>query len=311
MTTKKSKKIAINYVCELCDYNTFKKADYTKHLNTIKHENNKTTTDNNIKIDTSFQCEICQKKYSDRICLWRHKQKCKKNIQENIVINETHDNTSQNKESSDKELMMLIIKENAELKNMLIQQQNSMMELCKNGIYNNNIINTNNSHNKTFNLNMFLNETCKNAMNISDFVNSIQLQLSDLEDVGELGYVNGISNIIIKNLKELDVTQRPIHCTDAKREILYVKDGDKWEKENEKKERMILFVKNVAGKNIRMLNEFKKKYPDCMKSESNKSDHYNKLIVEAMGGSGFNFNEQHDKIIKRISKEVTINKLVI
>jgi hypothetical protein len=158
---------------------------------------------------------------------------------------------------------------------------------------------------------MFLNETCKNAMNISDFANSIQLQLSDLEDVGELGYVNGISNIIIKNLKELDITERPIHCTDGKREILYIKDHDIWEKENEQKDKMVKFVKNVANKNIKMLNEFKNNYPDCIRCESKISDHYNKLVMEAMGGSGNNYDEKHEKIIKKISKEVIIDKDVL
>ena len=145
-------------------------------------------------------------------------------------------------------------------------------------------------------------------MNITDFMNSIQLQLSDLEEVGELGYVNGISNIIIKNLKQLDITERPIHCTDVKREILYVKDQDKWEKENDQKEKMMWFVKNVANKNIRMLVVFKNKYPDCIKSESKHSDHYNKLVIEAMGGGTKNYDETHERIIKKISKEVTIDK---
>jgi hypothetical protein len=158
---------------------------------------------------------------------------------------------------------------------------------------------------------MFLNETCKNAMNISDFADSIKLQLSDLESVGELGYVNGISNIIIKNLKELDITQRPIHCTDAKREILYIKNRDRWEKEGEQKEIIMKFVNNVANKNIRMLNEFKKKYPDCCKYESKYSDYYSKLIIEAMGGSGGTDAEKNEKIVKKITKEVTIDKDIL
>jgi hypothetical protein len=191
-----------------------------------------------------------------------------------------------------------------------------MLKVLENGLYNNcnnsnNINNINNSNNKTFNLNVFLNETCKNAMNISDFMNSIQLQLSDLESVGELGYINGISNIIIQNLKKLDITERPIHCTDAKRETLYIKDQDKWKKEGEQKEIIVKFVSNVANKNIRMLSEFKKKYPDCCKYESKYSDYYSKLIIEAMGGSGGTDAEKHEKIVKKICKEVTIDKTVL
>jgi hypothetical protein len=201
------------------------------------------------------------------------------------------------------------MKENSQFKQLLLDQNKQIIELANKS--NNNVFNNVNCNNKTFNLNMFLNETCKNAMNISDFADSIQLQLSDLESVGELGYVNGISNIIIKNLKELDITQRPIHCTDAKREILYIKDRDKWEKEGEQKEIIFSFVNNIANKNIRMLNEFKKKYPDCCKYESKYSDYYSKLIIEATGGTGGLDTEKNEKIIKKISKEVTIDKAVL
>jgi uncharacterized membrane protein len=145
-------------------------------------------------------------------------------------------------------------------------------------------------------------------MNITDFVNSIQLQLSDLERVGKIGYVEGISNIITSNLKALDVTQRPIHCTDKKRETLYVKDEDKWEKENNEKKKLRKVIKHVAHKNSKLIPEFKNKYPNCVESESKKSDQYNKLIIEALGGSGDNDTEKEDKIIKKIAKEVIIDK---
>jgi hypothetical protein len=292
------------FECKICDFNCSKKSNWIQHIKTKKHvyrhNGNNLETSGNKKC---CLCEICGKKYLTNSGLWKHMQgKCGKLLNEKKqVVNEN--------------LVMMLIKENTDFKNNIFEQQNKMIEnqnmvieLCKNSFNINNIHNTNNSHNKTFNLNVFLNETCKNAMNISDFANSIQIQLSDLENVGELGYVNGISNIIIKNLKELDITQRPIHCTDAKREILYVKHDDKWEKEGEQKDKIIKFVKNIANKNIKMLIEFKNKYPDCVKRESRHSDHYNKLIIEAMGGSGNNDEEQHEKIIKKISKEVTIDK---
>jgi hypothetical protein len=203
------------------------------------------------------------------------------------------------------------MKENSDFKHLLIEQNNQILSLVNksgNNFNSNNV----NSNNKTFNLNMFLNETCKDAMNISDFMNSIELDLNDLINVGEMGYINGISNIIIKNLKELDITQRPIHCTDVKREILYIKDQDKWEKEGEHKERMLCFVKNIANKNIRMISEYKRRYPDCGKYESKYSDQYNKLIVEAMGGgSDKDEMESNEKIIKKITKEVIIDKTVL
>jgi hypothetical protein len=178
--------------------------------------------------------------------------------------------------------------------------------ITHNNINNNN--NTINSHNKTFNLQFFLNETCKDAMNIMDFVDSIKLQLSDLENVGKIGYVEGISNIIVKNLNSLDETKRPVHCTDSKREVMYVKDEDKWEKENEEKNKLRKAIKKVAHKNSKMLSEFRVKNPDCLKSTSKVSDQYNKLVFEAMGGKGDNDLEKEDKIIKNIAKEVTIDK---
>jgi hypothetical protein len=145
-------------------------------------------------------------------------------------------------------------------------------------------------------------------MNIMDFVDSIKLQLSDLERVGELGYIDGISNIIVKNLNDLDITQRPIHCTDKKREVLYVKDEDKWEKEDEEKKKLRKAINKVACKNQRMIPKFKEAHPDCIKASSRFSDQYNKMIIESMGGSGDNDLEKEDKIIKNISKNVIIDK---
>ena len=167
-----------------------------------------------------------------------------------------------------------------------------------------------NSHNKTFNLNVFLNETCKDAMNIMDFVDSLKLQLSDLESVGRLGFIEGISNIIIKNLNEMDVHKRPVHCSDSKREVMYIKDEDKWEKENENKNKLRKVIKKVASKNQRLLPKFKEEHPDCGKYHSKYSDQYNKLIVESMGGSGDNDVEKEDKIIKKIAKNVLIDKSI-
>jgi len=145
-------------------------------------------------------------------------------------------------------------------------------------------------------------------MNIMDFVNSMEIDLDDLEKVGELGYVNGMTNIILKNLKALDVTKRPVHCTDAKREILYIKDKDKWEKETDNKDKMKLALKYIVHKNAKMFNVFKAKYPDCIKSYSTRCDQYNKLVVEVLGGKGDNELQNNEKIIRRIAREVTIDK---
>jgi len=158
-----------------------------------------------------------------------------------------------------------------------------------------------------FKIRVALNEACKDAMNITDFVDTIQLQLSDLERIGQVGYVEGISNIIVKNLKALDVTQRPVHCTDKKRETIYIKDENKWEKDEEQ-QKMHNLVKKVASKNQRLLPKFKETHPDCNKSSSQYSDQYNKLIIEAMGGRGDNDYEKAEKIIKKIAKTVIVDK---
>jgi hypothetical protein len=179
-----------------------------------------------------------------------------------------------------------------------------MMEVIKNGTHN---TTHTNSHNKTFNLQLFLNETCKDAMNIMDFVDSIKLQLSDLERVGELGYIEGISNIIVKNLKDLDVTQRPVHCTDKKRETLYIKDEDKWEKDDERL-KLHKVVRKVTCKNQNLIPKFKEAHPDCNKYHSKFSDQYNKIIVESMGGPGDNDYEKEEKIIKKVSNQVFVEK---
>ena len=233
------------YSCEKCDYHTCNLYDYKKHINTIKHKScDKSifSMDENKKSqEHNFICENCNKKYKDNSGLWRHKKKC------NSINNDQNDNDPIKSESNDKELINYLIKENQDFKNLIL-------EIVKKDSYNNcNNITTTNSHNKTFNLQFFLNETCKNAMNISDFVDSIKLQLSDLENVAKIGYVEGLSKIIIKNLKALDVTERPVHCSDSKRDTMYVKDEDKWEKENENNHKVLKAIEDIANKNSKMV----------------------------------------------------------
>ena len=291
MTTILVPKSSDNFVCESCDYVTSRKSQYDRHLSTPKHKNTTNTTINTTnlvpKSSENFICE-CGKEYKHHSSLWNHKKKC----------NSTNDTDNNNNEIKElKELMKYLMKENSELKTM-------MFEVIKNGTHNN----TTNSHNKSFNLQFFLNETCKDAMNIMDFVDSIKIQLSDLENVGKLGYVDGISNIIAKNLNSLDETKRPVHCTDTKREVMYVKDEDKWEKEEDNKPKIRKLIKHVAHKNTKLLKDYKTKYPGCEKSESKYSEKYDKLIVEAFGGKGDNDDAKEDKIIKNILKEIKIEK---
>ena len=296
---EKGEKGEAKYYCIFCDYSCCVKFSYDRHILTSKHikhtqmkqnETNETKKEKKEKKEKNISDNICDcgQVYYSRTSLWRHKKIC------------TLEPPVKNNVSDKEDLINYLIKENNEFKNLIL-------EIVKKDTYTTTTNNTN-SHNKTFNLQLFLNETCKDAMNIMDFVDSVKLQLSDLEKVGEIGFVDGISNIIVKNLNALDVDKRPVHCTDSKRETLYIKDDNKWEKEHENKNRLRKVIKQIANRNSRMLREFKEKHPDCGKSESKYSDQYNKLIIEAMGGHGDNDLEKEDKIIRKITKEVVIDK---
>jgi hypothetical protein len=298
--------------CKLCDYSTSKKSQYDRHIGTLKHK--KLQNDSKMVVNDSdlvpkssktYNCE-CGKVYKYDSGYYRHKKVCKYN--DNFI-----EKQNQNLNFVTPELVLELIKDNKDMKQIILEQNNTINSLVKNGITNNNINNAtnslNNNNNKTFNLQFFLNETCKDAMNIMDFVDSIKLQLSDLEKVGEVGYTQGISNIITTNLKSLDVTQRPVHCTDKKRETMYIKDEDKWEKEDENKTKLRKVIKKVANKNIRLLSQFRENNPDYNNSSSRISDKYDKMVIEAMGGSGNNDLEKEDKIIHNISNCVVIDKI--
>jgi hypothetical protein len=305
------------YNCLRCDYNTSKKSSYDNHLASAKHLKLTLANDFGDKGDTNYAfmlpthiCENCNKKYKSRNGLWKHKKNCFKLLDD---INDEEKSIQKTDSLTDKDLIMMLIKDNNELRKMMMEQQslmiesnNKVLDICKNGTHN--TTTHTNSHNKAFNLNFFLNETCKNAMNIMDFAESIQLQVSDLEKVGELGYIEGISNIIVQNLKALDVTERPIHCTDKKRETIYIKDEDKWEKEDDTKKKLRKVISKIARKNERLLPKYREKYPGCQFAESKHSDEYNKIVIESLGGMGNNEAEKEDKIIRNIAKEVTIDK---
>jgi hypothetical protein len=302
------------YSCEKCDFITRNKKDYGRHIATPKHKNNtyvddmSTETPNiNPKLPKTYACE-CGKTYNSRQGIHTHKKKCKI-INTIPTIEKSVNNTevSLNEKTDMCELVKILIKENSELKNMMIEQQNLVLEIVKNGTHN--TINNNNcNNNQTFNLQLFLNETCKDAMNIMDFIESINLKLSDLESVGHLGYVKGISNIIVNKLKALDVTQRPVHCSDAKREILYIKDNNVWEKQDSENTQLKKAVKYISHKNILLLPQWREKYPDCIEYDSPKNDFYSKMRIEAMGGDGSTDEIKMSKIIRNIAKEVVIEK---
>ena len=300
-------KIPKKFCCENCNYNTSSLKDYNKHLTTLKHHNR--TKLNNLeqicpKNPSEHICRKCNKIYRARNSLWYHEQKCNKNETENTT------------DPTDKQLIMILLKQNSEIikENSELRKEQSnvkeiILEIVKNGTHNttnNAVTNNTNSHNKAFNLNFFLNETCKNAMNITDFVDSIKLQLSDFINVGEVGFIEGISDIIVKNLNSLDETVRPIHCTDQKRETFYVKDENIWEKEDEDKKKIQKLIKNVAFKNEKLMKTYKEKYPDYNDPDSNRSDQYSKTVIEAMDCK----EESRGKIIKNISKATIIKSKI-
>ena len=303
MSTDKTKKNDIIYSCNFCDFNTCKKTDFTRHNSTQKHKVNTSATSSHDKNENTkkYLCEFCEKSYNDRTGLWKHKKTCKaEDIADNAAVKETTTDKDQ--------LILMLVKQNAELIKETTDFKSMMMEVIKNGTTShiNNTTHTN-SHNKAFNLQLFLNETCKDAMNINDFVESIKLQVSDLENVGEVGFVEGISTIIVKNLNALDITKRPIHCTDKKRETIYIKDENVWEKD-ESQCKMRRMIKKVVSKNQRLIPKFKEQNPEYNKSSSKVSDKYNKLIIESMGGSGDNDAEKEDKIVRNIVKNVVVDK---
>ncbi len=283
--TQKSSEL---FVCECCNYSSSRKSQYHRHLETDKHKFLQNPTSEKFQTEKLYICD-CGKKYKHLSTLYAHKKKC------NGPHDLDKDKDKEKEQLTDKDLIMLLIKENSELKNLVIK-------VLENGTHNTTNNTHTNSHNKAFNLNFFLNETCKNAMNITDFVDSIKLQLSDLIDVGELGYVEGISKIIVKNLNNLDETIRPIHCTDKKRETMYIKDEGQWEKEDDNKSKLKKAVTKVADKNIKLLPQFREKYPEYKNSASKISDTYDKLVIEVMTTD----DDKNAKIIKNISKVTTI-----
>ena len=300
---KNPKKIPKKFCCELCNYFTCNSKDYKKHNETKKHKGNKSEQFGNKNLPKNPQIALlcdCGTTFNSRSGLWKHQKSCG-----DFYQNKKDDC---NDYELNKETLIEIIKQNNEFQKDMQKQMFEFMSekfSCNTSV---NTINNVNSNNKTFNLQIFLNETCKDAMNIMDFVESVKLQVSDLENVGKVGYIEGISNIIIKNLQALDVEKRPVHCADQKREVIYVKDENIWEKEDETNKKLRKAIRTIAHKNICMFKEFREKYPDCEDYDSKKNDQYNKIVYEAMGGKGDNDYEKDTKIIKKIAKVVGIEK---
>ena len=308
---EKTPKNAELFACENCDFSCCKKSEWDRHLMTQKHEN--LTNPNFIgsaqNKSRTFKCQICNKIYKHASTLSTHKKKCVSSTGTDEINTEII-----NEIINENNVIDLLINENKDFKNLIMEMmksntdlQNKMMDMCKNS-NNMTINNTKNSHNKTFNMQIFLNEHCKDAMNIKDFADSFQLQISDFEKVGHLGYVDGISDIIIKKLNELDVCKRPIHCSDTKRDIMYVHADNIWVKENSDHDQVRALVQRITAKNIRMIPIWQDLYPQCRNNMHKLNDTYLSLTRQAMGGFGGTIPENETKIIKKIAKTVFIDK---
>jgi len=313
-----------NYCCEICDFNTSNKKDYERHLQTIKHKNKicqPVSTKNPILPieNTHFTC-LCGKIYKDKSGLWRHKKKCNNiNSQNSIQIESDSEDKCYKALPTNNEIIEILkvqMLENQELRKFMMEQQkqmiDQMMELASKPNITNTINSNNNSNNKSFNLNFFLNEQCKDALNINEFVDSIKMQLSDLENFAHLGYADGVSNIFVKGINALDIHKRPIHCSDSKREVLYIKNNDEWMKESDDKPLIRSAIKKVAFKNIKQINDWVKENPACKDPSTKKYDQYNKIVMNAMSGvTEQEQNENIDKIVKNVTKAVAIDKYAL
>ncbi len=288
------------FFCEICDFSCCKASNYEKHLQTKKHSlrvSGNFVNEMEMKKNAEYECD-CGKKYTSNSGLWKHKKLCKK---------ENYDYKTKTMEELPKdfkittEMFYDLLKQNNEL-------QKSIIALAKERPPTT-ITNNSNNNNKTFNLQIFLNETCKDAINISDFVNQIQLTVSDLEETGKLGYAEGISRVFLKNLNDMDSTSRPIHCSDSKREILYIKDDNQWYKEEPDKPILTKAIKQIANKNIKKITEWQKLHPDYNNPESKVNDKYMKIVMNSMSGSTKEESQKnYDKIIKNVIKKTVIDK---
>ena len=293
MLKKTPTKNAKKFICVDCDYKCSKNSEWMRHLITRKHISLTDLTEKT----PQHNCENCKKKYKTREGLWYHNKKCI--IGEKLEQSNKIDNSDKIDDVKSLSNMVIeLVKTNNEL-------QKTLAEVCRK--IQPTVINTTNSNNKTFNLQFFLNEQCKDAMNIMDFVNSVTLQLSDLESVEKLGYVEGISNIMIQKLNEMDIYKRPMHCSDLKRETMYVKDKDKWEKDDNDHAILRKAIKYISKKNSDLLAKWSNKHPASKNIESHVNEQYMRLIKQAMGGCG-EIIDNEDKIIKRIAKMMTIEK---
>ena len=311
MLTKKVPKSSKMYVCKSCDYNTVRESQYDRHLMTAKHKKLTLLTKKVPKSSKKFICESCDKCYKSRVGLWKHKQLCSDaiDVSYNMVDNIAHQSSEMTIQPTESNTIIELIRQNQEFKELIMEQNKQLIELAQKPTTTNNNMNTINNNQK-FNLNFFLNEQCKDAMNMSDFLENMQLDIEDLTETGRLGYVGGISRILVNKLREIDTYKRPLHCTDMKREILYIRENDEWSKEDNYKETLKELVDRVANKNCKTMSQWTEEHPNYTEMDSYENQEFMRLSNAILGGFGDQECKQfRDKITRNAIKEVVIHKL--
>ena len=289
----------MKFFCEKCNYKCNKQSEYNKHLLTAKHEKLTNLTKKSPKISNPYMCCNCDKVYKSRMGLWQHKQKCTTTKTVNI-----YDNALDIKNNTDIiDTIMQLIKQNQDFKELIV-------ELSRKDTITNNTINNTTNNNQKFNLNFFLNTTCKDAMNMSEFIENIEVQFEDIENIGRDGYVTGMTNMIMSRIKNLEVTKRPMHCTDLKRETIYIKDNNVWEKDDDNK-KLHNMVQCIAHKNYAILPAWRDKNPDCLDSDTPKFDFCIKMMTNVLGDAGEGQIKLDNKVIRNISKHISVDKNAI
>ena len=311
MLTKKVPKSSKKYVCKSCDYTTVRESQYDRHLMTAKHKKLTSLTKKVPKSSKQFICESCDKCYQSRVGLWKHKQLCSDamDVSYNTVDKLALQSSEMTIQTTEYNTVIELIRQNQEFKELIMEQNKQLIELAQKPTTTNNNMNTINNNQK-FNLNFFLNEQCKDAMNMSDFLENMQLDIEDLTETGRLGYVGGISRILVNKLREIDTYKRPLHCTDMKREILYIRENDEWSKEDNYKETLKEFVDRVANKNCKTMSQWTEEHPNYTEMDSFENQEFMRLSNVILGGFGDQECKQfRDKIVRNVIKEVVIQKL--
>jgi hypothetical protein len=320
-------KNAENFTCIKCNFICSKQSNWDKHALTAKHKNRTYRTEKMPKNAEKFDCE-CGKVYKARNSLWYHKQRCTYNESSNAntEINEKINTPASPSDIGNQPNMVLeLLRENQEFKQLMIDQnkqmqdtqsllqqtqsqlqdtQTQMVEIYKEGKTINNTTNNNNQ----FNLNFFLNDTCKDAMNITDFLGNLDVQLNEIEYIGHHGYVNGMTKMIMERLKDMDITKRPIHCTDIKRETMYIKDKDEWSKDTEELTKLRKILNRVTMNNCKTIPKWKSAHPDCEIMETRNNEFCYKMMRLMLGDVEEAQIKLDNKIIKTMSKELFVNK---